>query len=254
MKNQLLFILSFVAFTHTNAQSIALKFYGGIRSESEYRFRGSSRGEWPKVPVNNENSISIFKTESAFVMPALAFEQSNGNFGELGFALKSKYNQKQYFSQFDTGTSLNIREKINYGITKGSGFDVQLEYNIRFRKKEEVLKWVPFMGFLFNMNASSMTFTPSYVDIFAREESRMGVAAGVVPRIQYNMGKRWFLDFSASFFVFSFNLEHSAYRNPAFTEQQQENDTFTSGLFDRYWIRVGTGWKIPLKNKKMNIE
>ena len=254
MKNQLLFILSFVAFTHTNAQSIALKVYGGVRSESEYRFRGDLLGAWPREPENSNIQIYNIKSETGFVLPAIAIQQANGNFWELSFSSKGRYDQTQSYYQYDTGGAMNAKGGIQYGQAKGSGFNAQLEYNIMLRKNQGNLKWRPFLGTLFNVTASSMTFTPNYGDLFARERKKKGAGLGFVPRIQYLISDNLFLDFSATFFVLAVDLEHSADRNPVLTTEQQENDVFNAEIFGKYWLRVGLGWKIPLKKNKTDVQ
>ncbi|MCC6280709.1 MAG: hypothetical protein IT262_08920 [Saprospiraceae bacterium] len=243
-------ILLFIVFPSLNAQSIALKGYGGIRSEKEYRFYGDMLGAWPREPENNNIQIYTIKSESGFIMPAIVIQQANGNFWELSFSSKGKYDQTQSYYQYDTGGAMNAKGGIQYGQAKGSGFDAQLEYNIMLRKNQENLKWRPFLGALLNVTSSSMTFTPNYGDLFTREKKKKGAGLGFIPRMQYLIGDNLFLDFSATFFVFAVDLEHSANRNPVLTTEQQENDVLESDIFGKYWLRVGIGWKIPLKKKK----
>ncbi len=231
-----------------NGQSIALKLYGGLRSEATYRLYGDNFGFAPQLPDNKKINIRSDVDQSLFAMPALAFELKNGDFGEIGFASKSSSSIVEGFYQTDTSSLPRTSKTIIYGSTQIKGFDVQLEYN--FRLNNNGSNWRPSLGASLNLSNSSLVFTPELGSIYMRERTSRGASIGFVPRIQYQVLDRFFFDFSATFFVFTMDLEHSADRNPLLTSGQQENDLVNTRLFSRYWLRIGAGWEIPLKKKK----
>ncbi len=232
------------------AQSIGLKVYGGLRSESEYRFIGDDFGYAPQLPNNKNMRVQSDVRQSLFVMPALAFEQKNGNFAEISFVSKNASSGTAIFFQVDTSTTPRTSTLLVYGAARNKGFDLQLGYHFRLNRKCESGYWRPSLGALLNFSNSSFTFTPQLGDIYARERTTRGVSLGFVPSIKYLITDQWFLDFNATFFVFTVDLEHSADRNPLLTPRQQESDLISFGLFEKYWLRVGAGWQIPLKKKK----
>jgi len=232
MRHLLLFILC-LSCQALSAQSLWLKGYAGLGRAPFYNLNESLNLD--NIFVENRS------TGYGFLMPAIAIQnKSRDIFFEISVDWHKGSGNESSILRIPPSDSLQF---VNLGSVKNKYFDIQLEYNQKIFKNE-AKRWKPYLGLALNPSWASYDFQPNIVQLFPREESRIGANFGVIPRLQFEWREKWTLDFNTAIFLFSIHYQSSALRNPLLSPRQQTNSLFEVDFLSKSLFRIGLSYKL----------
>jgi hypothetical protein len=130
------------------------------------------------------------------------------------------------------------------GKTSTSTIAVRYEYTLNFNKRKSS-KLMPAIGLALMPYYQRTSFTPALAMEFPATRTQIGAKGFVIPRLNYVINSRLFLDVNIPFCVTDMYAEMKNAKNPALTQQEQKNDTGNfDGIPQFYSFRVGVGLNI----------
>lgn len=156
-------------------------------------------------------------------------------------------------TQFEIGkdentTYINLPDgrslPVNGGTSNNTNIAVRYEYIRNFCKKANS-KWMPALGFAAMPYYERTKFIPILSNEYINANTKTGMKAFLVPRINYAISSRFYIDINVPICVADMNIQKANYNNPALTVQQQKQQTTNFNLIpDSYSLRVGLGLNI----------
>jgi hypothetical protein len=190
----------------------------------------------------NGNQISTATNNLKILNPEIAFQWTNKkkHFNEIGI---SNYNLERQFHYF---------EYINGQVVTPTGGGVSTNFNIafRFEHSRQIIKkwdkkWIPFLGMGINQGFSSADYKPFVNGTFPSNYKNFNTSLYLMPRLQYYLSQKLFLDFNAPIILAKNQLKHNAIRDPQRSTSQQRYYTNDLQLFPaEFNFRIGLGVKI----------
>lgn len=107
--------------------------------------------------------------------------------------------------------------------------------------KDEKLKlgWSPSI----EANVHSSKENPKSVDSFASTGFNASLKLAVVPRVQYDLTSKLFLDLNFPIQLISFGVDYMTIENPILTERQKTQGGFDFDLTGEILLRLGVGYR-----------
>ena len=213
-----------------------LKLYSNFGWSSETRTVGfDTTTNTPIVTTSKSNDLGYFT-------PAFAFATAKGNYHEIEFS-KLQINKTSEVTLIDPNnqfpTVIEGERKTNFLIA------FRYEYNLVLFKQKEGKKITPSLGFAARPFYSNSSFQPVLANQFSSGETAAGILLSIVPRLNYNIGEKWFLDLDIPLNLAQLSIKNSRLDNPALPVNQRSVTTLDANLFpSQYLIRFGLGLKL----------
>lgn len=234
MKKSLLLILGLLwAATTLCGQERWVKLYGNAL----WARRASLN---PDLSDNNHLLLRN-RLEAAF-LPELALEihQENRNFWEIGLTGRSNKANDQNLTLTYADNSVRT---INVGDTREWDVTAQVSYNYHWREGGRK-RYNQYFGWIATASATGFDYEPATSEFYPLRQNRIGLLAGVVPRIQFNLTDRIRLDFNGVLSLLSGTIESETIENPLLTPSQQNGTLFEFGFLSSFQIRVGLAYRL----------
>ena len=195
--------------------------------------------------VNKTSTIENSKeTQIGYFTPSFSFSSLNGNFQEFELSrLLINKTQNQTIETVDsTGQTINTlagEKSTNIFIA------FRYEYDIMLFKKKEGTKFQSFIGFSANPFYSNSSFTPIVSTLYPSTQNNFGVLLSVIPRLNYNLNEKWFIDLNIPINLVDANWMFRSEEDPTLTEEQRITTTVNFSTFPKkFLIRLGVGLRI----------
>ncbi len=245
MKNvSIVFLLIFVAAnmfgqeSTNDRKSIDVKLYTNFSFTPQYLYyendstNGSSRNGY-------KENINIFNFS-----PSIVFYNKKGNSSEIEISrlnFSNDYN-KEYNELDSTGAILNTISE-----SKQKHFDLYLRYEYKWRlfKKKDLGKFKTILGFSGTPFVSWNKYEPMLSSENPYSTTTVGIYLSVIPRIEYSINKKLYLDLNVPISVVTANFTSTNNEDPTLPVEQRTQSTFDfyNGPLS-YAIRFGVGLRI----------
>lgn len=174
--------------------------------------------------------------------PTVAFRIKNArnNFHEIELT-EFKVGSEDFLSTLDqSGVTIPMAG----GKTNTTAIAIRYEYTLNFNKRKNS-KLMPAIGLALMPYYQRTNFTPVLATEFPAIKTQIGAKGFLIPRLNYAISSRLFLDVNVPFCVTDMYAEIKNAKNPILTQQEQKNDTGNfDGVPQFYSFRVGVGLNI----------
>lgn len=234
----LLVILSISLFGQDVSKGKSLKLYTNFNLTAFYPDT-SSNNQPGFTRMNYEKEMSVFNFS-----PAVVFHNKKGNSHEL--ELSRLWMQKQFLETYDVLDSTGQTVNIVSGETV-SRFHIQLryEYTIGLFKKKNWKKLNSAIGFSAAPFYKWEKYSYSVSMPFPVSKSAFGIYLAVIPRIQYNLTEKWYLDLNVPITLVTMQFNNEKNEDPSIPVEQRTNSTI--GFYNTpfgYAVRLGLGLRL----------
>ena len=166
----------------------AIKLYANLSlRKSITNYRNDTASHRLMFKRNEDNQFGYFS-------PAFSHSFLNGNFAELELS-RFVINKTKNEVFIDSLNNVQIQSGL---ITKNVLIALRYEYNIMFFKKKPESKFKAYSGFSINPYFSSFKYVPINSALSSTKENQLGAIFAIVPRLNYNLNERWYMDMSLS--------------------------------------------------------
>lgn len=235
----LLLILSISLFGQEKTiKEKSLKLYTNFNLTSYYP-DSSSNSQPGFTRMNYEKEMSVFNFS-----PAIVFRNQKGNSHEL--ELSRLWIQKQTTETYDVLDSTGQIVNTISGETVNR-FHIQLryEYTIGLFKKKNWVKLNPSIGFSAAPFYRWEKYSYPISTQFPISKSSLGIYLAVIPRIQYNLNEKWYLDLNVPISIVTVQFNTQRNEDPSIPVNQRTTNTI--GFYNTpfgYAIRFGLGMRL----------
>lgn len=219
-------------------KTIDFKLYSNFDLSSKYidyeidTINGISRNEYMKE-INGFN-----------FSPSLVFYTKKGNSSEIEISrldYSHKFN-KEYTLLDSTGALLNV---ISGNTQKQFELYLRYEYKLRLFKKKDWEKIKPIIGFSGTPFVIWDKIDPLLNTEFKKTKTIVGLYLSVIPRIEYSISERWYLDLNIPIAISTIHYTSIKNEDPSLSPEER-----TRNIIDFYntpvsfAIRFGIGFRI----------
>jgi hypothetical protein len=175
--------------------------------------------------------------QSGLLSFAVNRKNENGNFQEYELSkIEQTSNYYPIFSSqllpYDQGVSIE-------------SYALKLRYEVSFSLLQRDSKIAPYFGISASPSVASISTNPSNVNSFPTVRQAFGINLSVVPRIQWNIGSRLFLDLNTPLTIMDGFNARFIVRDPRFTMREQlASNRFDLTTFTDISFRLGLGVKL----------
>ena len=228
--------LSLIGQESTKTKSIKLySNYSWISTQTNIGF--DSTGQVSTVARNLDVQLGYFT-------PALSFPSANGNFQEIELSkIVIGNTRNEVLNVVDsTGKSslVSVLRKKNNTIAFRYEYDVLL-----FKKKNADSKLKTYLGLSVNPYFSHTKYSSSIASMFTTSQNSFGALIAIIPRINYNINEKLFVDFNIPMNIIDMNVTSDITENPAIPVPQRSISTLNfSQLPDQFLVRFGLGFRV----------
>jgi len=198
-------------------------------------------------PAGNVNRIAI----KSYFNTALALEIGDFSAGRMSFALSKSSGKRGNFQELEISSidfsseqkyySQNTGDPFNYKINTSS---VQLRYEYAFCFGGADHKIVPYLGIFLSPHFARVKYKPLLSPPFPAVTHNTGVKSGIIPRVQWNIREKWFLDLNLPFTLIQAEQSAIIVRNPSYTLKQQKSSQFDLNGVMNVSVRLGIGVRL----------
>lgn len=221
-----------------NTPNMAIKLYGNLSLLYD-------RFQTPADTAKGTTTVFINKTQNAGnITPGFAWFHQNGNFQEFELIRLSVYHSETaLFTQNNqTGGLTNKNQTVN---SSQFALVTRYEYNRQMGRKNENKKLTWYAGMAVRPFYTFYKFLPQSSNSFPEKSHAFGLSLAVVPRINYALSKKWFIDVNIPITLAENRNQALRVQNPAFTAQQQKSFTVNYTLFPSHFSgRFGISYRL----------
>lgn len=221
-----------------SSDKYSFKLYGLSISES-YEYSKRFTNDDPYTLITEISNWRIFHPTLAFQWRTKAdnFSEIELTFLEINndeFLITMVYDDRPYYyppittaGTKVTTTNISIRYEYIYNLTKTDNnrfaFSIGASINPYFLKIYE---------------------DPALSNQFSTNERNIGAFFHFVPRINFNLSKKLFIDFNVPFCLFNFNHKNVHKNDPILTEELKTQSFVDNTMFPEiYSLRIGIGYR-----------
>lgn len=205
-------------------------------------FRGTYNYTYLQSGGQEELRNEVVSTRVGNITPALVLTKPSGNFLELEYMRFDIHRDKYILDRYDVPSSTTVEETNRLIHTTDIAF--RFEYNWHVFSKESA-KWSTFIGAGVVPAFSRMATEPGNSQSFDSKTAQFSAEAFLVPRIQYALNERWFIEANIPIHLAEISREKQVVDNPNFSARQQKTTTNDFVTFpNRYSARMGVGLRI----------
>lgn len=219
-----------MAIEQKTAKSVQLKLYN-IASYADYPLLTSAK--------NYPSYTRIKSTDIIHPAFAINFGNKAGNRHELELTSLA-------VKKFDNKTVLDSPLLIttNGSLVYETNIAVRYEYIINLNKKAGA-KFVPAIGLAASPYYTRYNYVPYVTSTYPVRETFIGLRTFVVPRINYNISKRIFLDLNIPVCITDVQGSYHKEQNPTLSTDAQVRNTGNFDAVPKYFsLRLGVGVKL----------
>lgn len=200
----------------------------------------------PKYLYNDSDTLREYEKEiNGFnFSPALVFYSQNGNSSEIEisrFRFSNIYNKK--YSLID---SIGAEETIlSADYEKQFELFLRYEYKLALFKKKEWEKFKAIIGFSATPYFQWIKHQPEVSNEFSRSRTTVGLFMSVIPRVEYKLNDRWYLDLNIPLSLATMNFITNRSSNPLLPIEERKVSIidFHNGPI-AFAVRFGVGYVI----------
>ena len=231
-------IMSLVVFSQETPSNKSLKVYTSYNWAAFYNQADTSLQ--PGVTIMNyEREIGVFNFSPSFVI-----HNSKGNSHE--FELTRVFYQNNYQKTYDEIDSTgNVANIVSGELIKQFQLHLRYEYVWSLFKQKDWKKLNGFLGFsaspFYKWNKQEPLTSMSYT----KSEKSMGLYFSVIPRVQYNINKRLYLDLNFPIALLTAQYTTQFSDNPALAINERQQSTIDiEQLPFGFAVRIGMGFRM----------
>jgi outer membrane protein W len=228
-------LLASTAPAQENQKTKTLKLYSNFGLTTSENSIFSEGLQVTTVTTNRDYDIG-------YMSPALAFVKQHGNFHEIElsrFKINNKYDETTLYEVNGATTTISGQYITNILIA------LRYEYDIMFLKKKETLKLRPYLGFGVNPYFLNSIINPIVATNYPTRQNDFGASISIIPRLNYNITERWFLDLNIPINVTELAVSSQKTYNPLIREEDQRTTNINYEILpSNFLIRIGIGIKI----------
>ncbi|NOQ70703.1 MAG: hypothetical protein GQ574_01805 [Crocinitomix sp.] len=214
-----------------------------LKLYSNFAWQSSERTVGYDTTFNQPITENYLETSLGYFSPAFSWATAKGNRHEIELS-------RLQINQIDESTFVDYTDGQNPVFLSGDIktailIALRYEYNFRFFKKKEDMKFKPSLGLAIRPYYSKSIFQPHLSTQFPSNQSDIGALVSIIPRITYDLNERWFIDLNMPVNLAEFKLHSNTYFNPALPKNQQTVTTLEfETLPSQYLIRLGVGFRL----------
>lgn len=178
-----------------------------------------------------------------YFSPAFAVALPNGNFHEFEISnvlINNTKNETEFIVD-SNGTTISgsiLRKNQNM-------IAVRYEYDFLFFKKKTEAKLKSYLGLSVNPYFSNTRYSSNITAAFPSSQNSLGALIAVIPRLNYNINERWFLDLNIPINIIDMNVVNNKTENPVLTAEQRSITTINfAQMPSQYLMRFGVGFRV----------
>lgn len=219
-------------------KQIDLKIYTNFSFTSNYTELG-------KGSINGTTKLEHTKGFDGFrFSPAIVFYNKKGNSSEIEISrLKYSNNYKEeYISLDSTGAKLTT---VSGYTQKEFEFYFRYEYQLRLFKKKNWKTIKPSLGFSATPFVAWNKTEPVLSTEFASSKTIIGVYLSVIPRIEYAINEKWYLDLNFPIAIATAHFTSMKNEDPSLSSEESNINNFD--FYNAPWdfaIRFGLGFRL----------
>ncbi|MFT5821640.1 MAG: hypothetical protein ACI8ZM_002894 [Crocinitomix sp.] len=219
-----------------DSESKQLKLYSNFGWESAERTIGFD------TVINVLIKENYFETSLGYFSPAFSWATPKGNRHEIELS-------RLQFNQVDEVTYLDYDDGISFQVISGernTNVFIALRYEFDYqiiKNKDSKLK--PSLGFAVRPYYSHASLRPKVSSIFSSSELNVAAMFSIVPRLNYDLNKKMFIDLSIPLSLAELGVRSTTWDNPAIPVNQRTVSTFVVEVApSEYLIRLGIGIRL----------
>lgn len=204
--------------------------------------------------VTEQSSISIAANDISTVnkksqlnlgslTPAFTWGLKNGRFHEVEISEMNFNRNFQQTSQIDFGSgglSITEGERV-YNLSLA----MRYEYSVYSEKRAKKSKLVPALGGSIQPYFHYIATVPAVATRYRTGLSSFGAVVNFIPRVYYNMNKKWFLDLNIPLTLAKIGGESSTVENSLIRDEDQRVTNFNLDFVTTdILVRFGVGMRI----------
>lgn len=243
LKTLLCFTLTFVLhgltlFAQENDNHKTIKLYtnfGWANTEETLSFDTTN---WTStIEQNQEIQMGHFS-------PSVSISLANGNFHEFELS-RLLFNHTNSVTNLVIDSTGKTVQTIAGQKTTNVLLGFRYAYDMMLFKKKEGTKIQSYLGFSANPYFSNSKYVPIVSASYPTNQNNIGVTLSIIPRLNYNLNDKWFLDFNIPINIIDVNWTFKSDQNPALIEQLQTTTTGEFSTFPRKFLfRFGVGFRL----------
>ncbi|MES2478736.1 MAG: hypothetical protein V4561_06605 [Bacteroidota bacterium] len=229
-----------VLFIHSAiAQNTYLNYKQGLKIYNTVRYQESSNTQYQSLSTN----IYIQQKSLQVLHPSVAYQWSNAkrNFHEIEL---SNFRMNRENKTFDIRDSISMTLLVDSAVASSTDIGLRYEYVINFCKLKNH-RLVPSMGIGVYGFYTKDAYMPNNTALLMQSHTEFGVKTFLIPRINYYLSSKFFLDFNIPLLIINMSTEIQKINNPSFSAEQNNSSVLKFDLAPKYWAaRIGLGMKI----------
>ncbi len=193
--------------------------------------------------LNKPIKENFYETSLGYFSPAFAWASPRGNYHEIELS-------RLQFNQVDEQTYIDYDNGLNHQVISGEQrtnvfIALRYEFNYMIIKNKDDKRLKPSLGFAVRPYYHRSAFQPRISSLFATSQSNAGALFSIVPRINYDLSKKWFIDLNVPINLADLSIQSRTYDNPAIPVNQRTITTIVAEtLPSQYLIRLGIGVRL----------
>lgn len=179
-----------------------------------------------------------------YLTPALAFTSANGNFQEIELSkIVIGNTRNEVLNIVDSTGQSSLASSLR---TRNNMIAFRYEYDLLlFKKKKADSKLKSYLGLSVNPYFSNTKYSSSIASMFTTSQQSFGALVAFIPRINYNVNERLFVDVNLPINLMDMNVTTERAENPAIPVPQRSISTLNfSQLPDQFLVRFGVGFRV----------
>lgn len=239
--NIIVLTIAFVSFNQSifaqDTSPIQLKLY------SNFGWRTAELTVGYDTVLNKPIKEGFYETSLGYFSPAFAWASPRGNYHEVELS-------RLQFNEVDQQTYIDHDNGLNHQVVSGEQrtnvfIALRYEFNYMIIKNKGDKRLKPSLGFAVRPYYSRSAFVPRVSSLFASSQSNAGAIFSIIPRINYDLNKRWFIDLNVPINLGDVNIQSRTHDNPAIPVNQRTITTIVAeALPTQYLIRLGIGVRL----------
>lgn len=239
--NILVLTIAFVSFNQSifaqDTSPIQLKLY------SNFGWRAAELTVGYDTVLNKPIKEDLYETALGYFSPAFAWASPRGNYHEVELS-------GLQFNEVDEQTYIDHDNGLNHQVVSGEKrtsvfIALRYEFDYMIIKNKESNRLKPSLGFAVRPYYYRAAFVPRVSSLFASSQSSAGAIFSIVPRINYDLNKRWFIDLNVPINLLDVSAQTSMRDNPAIPVNQRTITTIVAeAVPSQYLIRLGIGVRL----------
>ncbi len=234
----LAYLILFCSFGFAQERSLSFKLYNNFEfyETKQYIYYDALN----KASTRNRQQEYNF----GYFSPALTKTLSNGNFQEIELSRLIFNHRDDDFVIINDSSGMTV-DILSAQKTTQFHLAFRFEHNLMLFKNREEMKLRPYFGFALSPYLMISDFVVKDQSVFPISEISSGLVLSIIPRVNYAINDRFFLDLSIPITFYEAKMLSSNYENPILNPSERNTRSIELEMFPNHFlIRIGAGLRL----------